>query len=153
VVWEDGGSNPASYPIQSQDECFSLANMMPQIPENNRGPWEGIESTVRKMARSTGDLYVVTGPIFQGENLQRIGGAVMVPTRMFKAIYDPRTKEAGAYLLENSADAQPRTVSIAELERSTGISIFPSVSSKIKSMPMNLAETTSYKERKRRGAY
>jgi endonuclease G len=141
------------FDIQSQDECFSLANMMPQIPENNRGPWEGIESTVRKMARSTGVLYVITGPIFQGESLQRIGGAEMVPTMMFKAVYDPRTQEAGAYLIENSADAQPRTVSITELEKSTGISIFPSVSNKIKSRPMKLADATSYKERKRGGAY
>lgn len=140
------------FDTQSQYECFSLANMMPQIPENNRGPWEGIESSVRKMVKSSGDLYVVTGPIFQGESLQRIGGAVMVPTKMFKAVYDPRRQEAGAYLIENSADAQARTVSIAELEKATGISIFPSLSNKVKSRLMNLAEATSYKERKlRRG--
>lgn len=141
------------FDTQSQYECFSLANMMPQMPENNRGPWEGIESTVRKMARSTGVLYVVTGPIFQGESLQRIGGAVMVPTMMFKAVYDPRTQEAGAYLIENVADAQLRTVSISELEKTTGISVFPSLNDKIKSRRMNLADATSYKERKRRGVY
>ena len=26
------------FDIQSQYECFSLANMVPQVPENNRGP-------------------------------------------------------------------------------------------------------------------
>ena len=139
------------FDMQSQYECFSLANMVPQIPENNRGPWEGIESAVRKMARSTGDLYVVTGPIFQGESLQRIGGTVMVPTKMFKAVYDPRTQEAGAYLIENTADAQPRMVSIVELEKITGISIFPSLNSKIKIRLMDLVDAESYKERKRKG--
>lgn len=138
------------FDTQSQYECFSLANMMPQVPENNRGPWEGIESSVRKMARERGALYVVTGPIFRGERLQRIGGAVMVPSMMFKAVYDPRRQEAGAYLIDNSADSQPRTVSIAELEKMAGISVFPSLSSRVKERPMNLADAESYRERKRR---
>lgn len=135
---------------RSQYECFSLANMMPQVPENNRGPWEGIESNVRELARERGDLYVVTGPIFRGERLQRVGGAVMVPTMMFKAVYDPRKQEAGAYLIDNSADGQPRTVSIAELEKATGISVFPSLSGRVKSRPMDLADADSYRERRRK---
>ena len=138
------------FDMQSQYECFSLANMMPQGPENNRGPWEGIESSVRKMARERGDLYVVTGPIFRGERVQRIGGAVLVPSSMFKAIYDPRRQEAGAYLIDNSADSQPQIVSIAELEKVTGISIFPALKRRVKATPMNLAEAESYRERKQR---
>lgn len=138
------------FDLQSQQECFSLANMMPQVPENNRGPWEGIESAVRKMAKDRGDIYVVTGPIFHGTNIQQIGGAVMVPTQLFKAVYDPQRQEAGAYLQENTADAQPRKISIAELENISGISIFPTVSTNIKARQMRLPETKSYKERKRK---
>ena len=141
------------YDMQSQYECFSLANMVPQIPENNRGPWEGIESSVRKMAKARGDLYIVTGPVFQGVNLQRIGGAVLVPTKLFKAVYDPWRQEAGAYLIENTANAQPQMVSIAELEKTTGISIFPALNNRVKSRLMNLADATSNKERKSRGGY
>jgi endonuclease G, mitochondrial len=139
------------FDVQSQYECFSLANMVPQVPENNRGPWEGIESTVRKMVKSKGELYVVTGPIFQGANLQRIGGAVMVPTKLFKAVYDPRKQEAGAYLIDNAADAQPQKVSIGDLEKTTGISIFPSLKAGVKTRLMNLPDPKSYKERKRKG--
>lgn len=141
------------FDLQSQQECFSLANMVPQVPENNRGPWEGIESAVRKMAKDRGDIYVVTGPIFQGTNIQQIGGAVMVPTQMFKAVYDPQRQEAGAYLLDNTADAQPHKISVAELEKIAGISIFPSVSTNIKARQMRLPETKSYKERKRKGGW
>ena len=129
------------FDIKSQYECFSLANMVPQIPENNRGPWEGIESAVRMMAKSKGDLYVVTGPIYQGSNIEQIGGAVMVPTKLFKAVYDPQRKEAGAYLIDNTADAQPEKISIAELEKLTGISIFPSVEENVKSRLMRLPES------------
>ena len=128
------------FDMQSQHESFSLANMVPQVPENNRGPWEGIESAVRKLTMSDGELFVVTGPIFQGENLQRIGEAVMVPTRIFKAIYNPRKQEAGAYLIDNTADSQPQSISIAELEQLTGINLFPSIKDAVKSKGMDLPE-------------
>jgi endonuclease G len=103
------------------------------------------------MAKSKGDIYVVTGPIYQGSNIEQIGGAVMVPTKLFKAVYDPQRKEAGAYLIDNTADAQPEKISIAELEKITGISIFPSVEENVKSRLMRLPEPKSYKERKRKG--
>jgi endonuclease G, mitochondrial len=136
---------------KSQQECFSLANMIPQDPKNNRGVWEGIESAVRTLARERGELYVVTGPIYQGAQLQRIGGVVMVPTQLFKAVYDPRTKEAGAYLIDNTGTARPETITIAELEKVTGISVFPSVSDSVKNRPMRLSEPNAHKERRKRG--
>jgi endonuclease G len=138
------------YDEQSQQECFSLANMVPQDPENNRGVWEGIESGVRKLAKDRGDLYVVTGPIYQGDNILRIGGAVMVPTQLYKAVYDPARQEAGAYLVDNAAGARPVTISISELEKITGISLFPAVSDLTKASAMRLPEPKTYKERKKR---
>lgn len=136
------------YDLQSQHECFSLANMVPQVPENNRGPWEGIESAIRKLAKDRGEIYVITGPIYQGSNIEQIGGAVMVPSKLFKAIYDPNRKETGAFLINNTADAQPEKITIADLEKLTGINIFPSVGENIKSRLMRLPEPKSYKERK-----
>ena len=136
---------------RSQQECFSLANMVPQVPANNRGVWEGIESAVRNLVKKHGELYVVTGPIFQGTNLQRIGGAVLVPTKLFKAVYDPNRQEAGAYLVDNTADAQPLTVSITELETIAGINIFPAVGNQVKRKLMRLPEPRTYKERRIKG--
>lgn len=138
------------YDVQSQQECFSLANMVPQDPENNRGVWEGIESGVRKLARDRGELYVISGPIYQGADILRIGGAVMVPTQLYKAVYDPARQEAGAYLVDNAAGARPVTISIAELEKITGISLFPAASAQVKAKAMRLPEPRSYKERKTR---
>ena len=37
---------------QAQHESFSLANMIPQDPQSNRGLWSGIESAVRGLARN-----------------------------------------------------------------------------------------------------
>jgi endonuclease G len=67
---------------------------------------------------------------------------------MFKAVYDPKRNEAGAYLVDNTEGAQVQIISISELEKLSGISIFPSISSQTKSNGMRLPEP---KERKRRG--
>ena len=137
----------------SQQECFSLANMVPQVPQNNRGPWSGIEATVRKMAKERGELYVVTGPIFRGSNLQRIGGAVMVPTQLFKAVYDPRRREAGAYLIDNTESATAQKITIAELEKIAGINLSPTMNEQIKGRGMILPDPKSFKERKGKGGF
>jgi endonuclease G len=75
----------------------------------------------------------------------------MVPTKLFKAVYDPKLQETGAYLIDNTADGQPEKISVADLEKITGISLFPAVSEATKSRLMRLPEPKSYKERKRKG--
>ena len=123
---------------QSQHESFSLANIIPQDPSINRGVWERIESGVRRIVKSKGELFVVTGPLFQGSELKRIGGRVLVPSALFKAVYDPNRQEAGAYLVGNTLGAVPQVMSIAELNRIVGLDIFPGVSPQIKNKYMRL---------------
>ncbi len=57
----------------AQDQSFSLANMVPQTPQLNRGIWEGVESAVRHLAEREGELFLVTGPAFIGQELKSIG--------------------------------------------------------------------------------
>ena len=142
------GPSADMFDLKSQQECFSLANMVPQEPSVNRGISAAVESVTRKLTNSRGELYVVTGPIFSGENIQRIGGAVMVPTQMYKAIFDPKRNEAGAYLSGNAEGAQVQVISIRQLEQLSGINIFPSMDDRVKDRGMRLPEP---KERKRRG--
>jgi endonuclease G len=136
---------------KSQQECFSLANIVPQDPKINRGVWEGIEWSVRQLALTRGELYVVTGPVYVGENLQRIGGAVMVPTQLFKAVYDPDEREAGAYVVDNVTGAKPRMISIKELQQLTGIDVFPAVSAEVKEQAMSLPKPKTYRQRHQTG--
>jgi endonuclease G, mitochondrial len=125
---------------RSQHESFSLANMVPQNPENNRILWKSIESAVRNLARRDDELYVVTGPIFQGATLQRLKGRVLVPTSLFKAVYDPKRQAAGAYVVPNAPGAERRGVSTAELQHLTGIDVFPGLPPEIRGTPMALPE-------------
>jgi len=42
--------------------------------------------SVRKLATQEGEVFVVTGPIFQDATLQRLHGRVLVPTSIFKGL-------------------------------------------------------------------
>lgn len=127
---------------KSQYESFSLANMIPQNPKNNRNLWEGIEGATRELAKAGGELYVVTGPVFYGSQLKRLNGRVLVPTYVFKAIYDPTQKLAAAYFAANAAGERYAVISIAEVEKLTGLSIFPALEEKVKQSPMALPKPT-----------
>lgn len=129
----------------SQKESFSLANMVPQYKSVNRGLWAGIEDTLHDAAMAGRRLYVITGPLFEGASLQQINKRVMVPTAMFKAVYDPAKQEAAAYVVSNNASlsldqvyATARYVSIAELETRAGINLFPHMSSDAKTKMLAL---------------
>jgi len=117
---------------KSMSECFTLANMIPQNSNNNQNLWEGIERTVREFAKSSGDLYVVTGPIFYGAKLKRLNGRVTVPTYVYKAVYDMNSQQAAAYLVKNEKGKKYVRISIPELEKLSGIAVFPKLSADAK---------------------
>ncbi len=122
----------------AQDESFSLANMIPQDPDNNRNLWAAIESAVRDLAIRSGEVYVVTGPIFSGTDLKALRGRVLVPTHLFKAVYDSRTRRAGAYIAENVPGFAWRAVTLHELQGYTGIDVFPALPAQAKASLMDM---------------
>lgn len=119
----------------AQAESFSLANMIPQVGSFNSGLWSGIESTVRNEAKRHGELYVVTGPVFTPDSngqYDAINGRVLIPSHVWKAIYNPKTKEAGAYWAPNAENSKYEEISLSELASRTGIDPFPTLPSKLK---------------------
>lgn len=129
----------------AKDETFLLSNMVPQDRNNNRGIWSEIEGAVRKEAKRRGRLYVVTGPLFQGNQIRALKGRVLVPTGLFKAVLDPNRKEAAAYLVDNAPGEGYRVMSIADLENIAGINIFPTLPSQAKDRVMRLPVPTGNK--------
>ena len=118
---------------QAMAQSFSLANMVPQAPEHNRGTWaKSVEMATRKYAaRAAGDVYVITGPVFEPSiaQSQSIGeGRVHVPTYLFKLVYDQSKNRAWAYWqLNDDATRGSRPISYAELVKRTGIEFLPGV--------------------------
>ncbi len=133
----------------AQYESFSLANMIPQNPNKNQNLWEGIESGMRDMAIERRELYIVTGPLFEGSQITRMNSRVFIPTSTFKAIYDPVRREAGAYITPNKSGMDYQTLSISELEKKLGINVFPKLTATIKDKKMALPVPTPHSSKYR----
>jgi endonuclease G len=118
---------------QAMAQSFSLANMVPQAPEHNRGAWNtSVEAATKKYAgRASGDVYVITGPVYAPSIAQSKGigpGQVRVPTYLFKLVYDQAQGRAWAHWhLNDNATRASRPISYAELVRRTGIEFLPGV--------------------------
>ena len=122
--------------LEAQQESFALSNMIPQNPQNNRYLWAGIESTTRQMAKKAARLYVVSGVMFTGAKITTVGDRVMVPTHLFKAIYNPTTGEAAAYLVRNDSGGQYAALDMVTVERLSGIRPFPSAKFRLAEMSL-----------------
>lgn len=122
----------------ADQQSFSLANIVPQTAALNRNVWQGIESAVRHFAERRGQLYIVTGPTFQGGQVQALKGRVLVPTSIWKAVYDPTTRRAAAYRCTNVTRPRCTTLSIAALVRESHIDPFPAASWLAKHWAMTL---------------
>jgi len=114
---------------QAMAQSFSLANMVPQAPVNNRKSWAGIEKATRKYAmRADGDVYVISGPVFDARPSTIGAGNVAVPTHLFKLVYDATSHRAWAHWIDNTDEARAgKPITYAELVQRTGIQFLPNV--------------------------
>lgn len=117
-------------------ESFTLANMVPQWPELNRGTWVAIEATTRALAVSYDEVYIVTGVSFlESTMLKRIGGRITVPTSVFKAVYIPSQNAAAAWYATNAAPGDEfELISIETLKGRVGFDPFPAVAPEVKAI-------------------
>ena len=116
----------------AQAQSFKLSNVAPQAASLNRGAWESIESATRDLAERNGEVFVVTGAVFARGAPALIHNRVRVPDQMFKAVYDPISGRAAAYVAANAAGARLRVVSIAQLQRLIGADVFPALPAHVK---------------------
>ena len=77
-----------TYSFETMRNSFYMTNISPQLPGCNRGIWKRLEEQVRRWALKEGELYVITGPIFDRKP-QRMGRrGIPVPTAFYKVILD-----------------------------------------------------------------
>jgi len=88
-------------------------------------------ATRKYAARATGDVFVLTGPVFDPSIAQSpsIGaGHVRVPKYLFKLVYDKEKNRAWAHWhLNDDATRGSKPISYAELVKRTGIDFLPGV--------------------------
>lgn len=125
---------------QAQHESFSLANVVPQNRRNNQILWSAVEGATRHLANVRGELYVITGPLFEGDKIERLNGRVFIPTHVFKAVVDPARSEGAAWLAPNDDSGEYQVVPIAELEKRAGLNLFPKLPEAAKQKAIELPE-------------
>jgi endonuclease G len=133
--WSRGHMAPAGDmpTVQAMAQSFSLANMVPQAAKHNGGAWaKTVEQATRKYAaRASGNVYVITGPVFEPsiEQSPSIGpGQVRVPKYLFKLVYDETSNRAWAHWhLNDDATHGTRPISYADLVKRTGITFLPGI--------------------------
>jgi endonuclease G len=122
----------ARFSQQVMNESFYFSNMAPQIGNGfNRGAWKFLEENVRAWVSCGGhsDLYVFTGPIYQG-HAKTIGpDKVVVPAYFYKIVYDAQAGRAVGFILPNekigsTIDLAKYARPIAEIETETGLTFF-----------------------------
>jgi endonuclease G len=129
-----------------QYDSFSLANIAPQSPRNNRYIWRNIESATRYLTQQYGDVYAVTGVAFTDKKTKQLANRVLVPSHFFKAVYIPAINQAGVYYAPNDESERIEVISVDELAGKIGIDVLPGLDSKTKTqafdLPLKAGENT-----------
>ena len=124
------GNNTQSDAIMS--ESFNLSNMVPQVANNNRGIWKQAETYERQWAaKPNTDFYIISGGIFDA-GTKKIGNGLSIPTRLYKIVYEKKSKKVTAYLMPNAAlpvaDLPKYQTTVPVIEQATGIKFNLSIS-------------------------
>jgi hypothetical protein len=110
---------------EAQRQSFSLANIAPQNSELNRGPWADLENRMRDYVQDHGELWVVTGVLFEGERINTTpDGRIMVPTSFWKAVAVPG-KGVLVFVAPNDASGTIDQLSPEDFTQRTGITPSP----------------------------
>lgn len=112
-------------------DTFTLANMVPQVPELNEGLWAGIEGALLRQAAGGDDLYIVTGPRFAPDP-PRLKGRVAVPAATWKAVYEPAAGVAFVYVAANDNSGKYFVETVGALAAQLGFDPMPGVPDAVK---------------------
>ncbi|WP_299019997.1 DNA/RNA non-specific endonuclease [uncultured Photobacterium sp.] len=120
-------SGAMDFTQQSMQQSFLMTNMAPQLPGFNRGGWKALEKKVREWANTYNELYVVSGPIWDG-NETYIGNGVYIPNQFYKVILDPANNDTIAFIMPHrkvSASELPSfIVTVDDVEQLTNLNFF-----------------------------
>ena len=119
-----------AYGAKGQIETFLMSNIVPQMPDLNRGPWKELEQRIaNEYLDESRELWVMTGPIYDESKLQLRSG-VSVPASFFKIVVDvvddEKVRVLAFVMPQDVDDARLRDylVSVDVIEAETGLDFF-----------------------------
>lgn len=83
---------------EEQYASFNMTNMVPQTPSMNRGAVLRIENATRRLAKTFGEVYVVTAVDY---GTKRLMSGESIPNRVYKAVYVPLRHQCRVYVADN----------------------------------------------------
>lgn len=117
----------------AMNQSFLLSNICPQTDRLNGGGWKKLEDKCRRWAERFGDIYIVSGPIFDGGVVRRTFGdsEVAVPDAFFKVVLcmNGQPKAIG-FIYPNDDERHSmmdQYCSVDEVEAVTGMDFFASL--------------------------
>jgi endonuclease G len=121
---------------------FLMSNMMPQVPEVNRGVWGDLEEYCRELVQQGKELYIIAGPVGRNGSIGR-KEKIAVPAKNWKVIVVLNRQGLGmqgvnantrtiAVMMPNDASVKGRgwksfRVSVKQVERETGLNFLSNV--------------------------
>nr|WP_246276820.1 DNA/RNA non-specific endonuclease [Microcoleus asticus] len=125
---------------------FLMTNMMPQVPELNRGVWGDLEEYSRELVQQGKELYIVAGPVGKQGAIGKTQ-KIAVPTKTWKVIVvldrpglglqgiDANTRTI-AVMMPNDASVKGRgwktfRVPVKQVERETKLNFLSNVSPQV----------------------
>ena len=119
-------------------ESFFLSNMMPQVPNNNRGIWKQLETYIRDWVMEGKDIYLVTGTFYTSP-YQTIGNnKVGIPSHIWKVVIDRTSGKTIGFFMPNAPlpvpDLPKYATSVKVIEQYTGINFMPKLPANLQSI-------------------
>ncbi|MFN6962534.1 MAG: DNA/RNA non-specific endonuclease [Pyrinomonadaceae bacterium] len=128
--------------VANNSATFLMTNFVPQLPANNQGPWEDLESYSRTLAQAGNELYIIDGPVGQIGTIA--GGRIAVPQYTWKVVLvlpngdndlariNKATRAFGIVVpnfspLDINAPWRNFRVTVDQVERLTGYNFFSNV--------------------------
>ncbi|HKX32185.1 MAG TPA: DNA/RNA non-specific endonuclease, partial [Blastocatellia bacterium] len=126
---------------ENNKAIFTMLNIIPQAPDNNRGPWEQAERFERSLAQAGREVYLIAGGagsqsgfngLFHGINVPEYTWKVIIALEKGKSFPDGQEQAQVFAILMPNHDGikqdrwQQYLVRAAEIERQTGYNLFNS---------------------------
>jgi endonuclease G, mitochondrial len=133
--------------ISSNSATFLMTNIIPQAPNNNRGPWANLENYTRDLVNAGNECYVISGSYGFSGTID--GGNITIPARTWKVIVvlpigssDAARVVTGTRVIavnmpnSNSINTNWKTyrVSVDSIESATGYNLLSNVASSVQSV-------------------
>jgi len=154
-AYDRGHMAPAAsmkWDADAMRESFYLSNATPQQGHLlNQHIWAELEFLVRDWTCDRGELYVITGPIYDSDRPDTLGAnEVAVPTAFYKIAFEPRQRRAITFILPNEeVDSRKKNpsdvlsgyiVPASEVESRAGLRLFDALDARTRK---RLLQTTA----------